>query len=153
MRTSQVILGQYARMWPREVFYRRIPKDKQRGAEKKNGRQPRLLFRTIDLLTKPGVYILYRDDVPYYVGQAKKLRGRLWKHACVPDSRYYNFWNFFSAFVVQDSRQRNEVERILIAAMPTANSAQPRIPRESLPAAVTKMIREIGVKHSNPDNL
>ena len=81
------------------------------------------MFRTIELLKKPGCHILYRDGVPYYIGQAKKLRGRLWQHACVPDSRYYNFWNHFSAFVVEDPDHRNEIEAILVAAMPTANSA------------------------------
>jgi hypothetical protein len=37
----------------------------------------------------------------------------------------YNFWTHFSAFVVEDVAHRNELEGILIAAMPTANSATP----------------------------
>src|SRR6266516_7659152 len=102
--SNDQIVGQYARMWPREVFYRIVPKEK--GNSKK-----RLLFRTIDLLAKPGVYVLYRDDVPYYIGQAQRLRSRLWAHACKPDGRYYNHWNFFSAFVIEDENQRNEIER------------------------------------------
>lgn len=72
MPTNQ-ILSQFARMWPREVFYRRIPKEKGKGAQRrgKSGVK-KLLFRDIELLTKPGVYVLYRDGgVPYYVGQAK----------------------------------------------------------------------------------
>jgi len=101
MATKNQILGQHARMWPREVFYRIIPKEKHRQP-KTGKRQQRLMFRTIELLKEPGVYVLYQDGVPYYIGQAKRLRGRLWRHACVPDSRYYNFWNHFSAFVVED---------------------------------------------------
>src|SRR5690348_2275021 len=97
----------YARMWPREIF--------DRG---------RSFVHTLDILEKPGVYVLYRDDIPYYVGQATKLRTRLWAHANVPGARYHNFWNFFSVFVADDARRRNEIEAILIAAMPTANSAK-----------------------------
>lgn len=148
------ILTQYARMWPREVFYRLAPTEVEKKTGKAKGkklkRTAKLLFRHIELLAKPGVYVLYRDGVPYYVGQAKKLRSRLWQHACSPDTRYFNFWNFFSAFVVEDAGDRNDVESILIAAMPTANSAKPRIKRESLPVGVRKMVREIGWNRANP---
>ena len=105
---------QYARMWPREIFD-----------------CDRRLAREIDILSRPGVYVLYRDDVPYYVGQASRLRTRLWQHANVPGSRYHNFWNFFSVFVPEDASRRDEIEAILIAAMPTANSAKPRLAREA----------------------
>ena len=149
MATKNQILGQHARMWPRDVFYRIIPKE-EHGQPKTGKRQQRLMFRTIELLKEPGVYVLYQDGVPYYIGQAKRLRGRLWRHACVPDSRYYNFWNHFSAFVVRDPDHRNEIEAILVAAMPTANSAKPRIQKESLPVGVRKMIREIGTTRANP---
>jgi hypothetical protein len=135
-------------MWPREVFYRFVEKEK--GMEKEGKKGSRLLFRQIPLLTKPGVYVLYRDTEPYYIGQAQKLRTRLNQHASMPGSRYYNFWNFFSAFVVEDQTHRNEIEAILIASMPTANSAKPRIMRESLPAGVRKMVREIERKKANP---
>ena len=149
MATKNQILGQYARMWPREVFYRIIPKEKH-GKSTTGKRPPRLMFRSIELLKESGVYVLYRDGIPYYIGQAKKLRGRLWQHACAPDSRYYNFWNHFSAFVVKEPNHRNEIEAILVAAMPTANSAKPRIQKESLPVGVRKMIREIGTTRANP---
>jgi len=135
-------------MWPREVFHRLAERKKRVQKGEKSG--PRLLFREIEPLKKPGVYVLYRDAVPYYVGQAQKLRLRLNPHACVPDSRYYNFWNFFSAFVVEDRNDRNEIEGILIASMPTANSAKPRIKKESLPAGVRRMVREIQRKRANP---
>ncbi len=150
MRSDEQILGQYARMWPRDVFYRLVPtttrKDKK---ERKSG--AKLLFRDIELLTKPGVYILYRDDVPHYIGKATKLRLRLREHACAKDSRYYNFWNYFSAFVVENPHHRNQIESILIAAMPTANSAKPRIKKESLPTGVRAMIHEIESKRANPN--
>ena len=127
---------QYARMWPREVFDVLIPVE---------GRQKQLLARAPELkfLANPGVYILYRDEVPYYVGQAKKLRGRLWQHANVPGARYYNFWNFFSAFVVADPKERDRLEGILIASMPTANGVKPRLPKEKLPAVVRDLMREL----------
>jgi len=67
-----------------------------------------------------------------------------------PEARYINFWNFFSAFVVSDPDQRNEVEGILISAMPTANSAQPKLPKEKLPHEVIKMVRKIRNDRANP---
>jgi hypothetical protein len=54
--------------------------------------------------------------------------------------------------VVEDSDARNEIEGILIASMPTANSARPRIKKESLPTGVRKMVREIERKQANPSH-
>jgi hypothetical protein len=131
----------YARMWPREMFDHLDPDGMRKSTT---------LAKSVDFLNQPGVYILYRDDVPYYVGKADRLRRRLWAHAMKPEARYYNFWNFFSAFVVADSDQRNEVEGILISAMPTANSAQPKLPKEKLPHEVIKMVRKIRNDRANP---
>jgi predicted GIY-YIG superfamily endonuclease len=101
------------------------------------------LARGFDILGKPGVYVLYREDVPYYVGQTTKLRKRLYAHAVMPDTRYFNFWNFFSVFVAEEKKHRDEIEAILIAAMPTANSAKPKLEKQNLPKEVCAMIREI----------
>ena len=122
------IVSAYAQMWPREVFDIREPKrHKFLGSIKK-------------LLSQPGVYVLYRDDHPYYVGKtARPLFDRIWNHANQPKDKYYNFWNFFSAFVVP-RRHIREVEGRLIAAMPTANSANPRIKRLDLPREVGRIL-------------
>jgi predicted GIY-YIG superfamily endonuclease len=119
-------------MWPREVIF-----DGTAGDGKK------MMARSLDILKKSGVYVLYRDDIPYYIGQAKRLQARLWQHAWNPNSRHYNFWNFFSVFVINESKHMNEVEAILIAAMPTANSARPRMEREKIPKEVVSRMREI----------
>ena len=142
----------YGRMWPREIFYRRV---EPQGHDLVFRRPTSLLFRTIDLLTKPGVYVLYRDDMPYYVGQANRLRSRLWKHACDADSRYFNHWNFFSFFVIEGDdkkarQKRAEVESILIAAMPTANGAKPLLKRKPFPKDVNRMVREMQSGRTNP---
>jgi hypothetical protein len=130
----------YARMWPREVFdYRTL-----------NGNRKQALAMSLEFLNKPGVYVLYRDDVPYYIGKAAKLRHRIQDHATKVGGRYYNHWNFFSAFVIENSRNRNEIEGILIAAMPTANSANPKLQREKLPDAVKDMVRMIRRHCANP---
>ncbi len=142
MRRKTQLITQYARMWPREVFDCHV----QEG----NRKRPLVKAKGLELLERPGVYVLYRSDIPYYVGQADKLRRRLWKHANRPGSRYYNFWNFFSAFVVEDGRHRNEVEGILIAAMPTANSAKPRLKTAKYPKPVVDLIRRIRQKRANP---
>jgi hypothetical protein len=97
-KRGSIVTG-YARMWPREVF--------GRGTLEKE---------ELKFLDGAGVYILYRDDRPHYIGQAKRLHGRLWSHAIQAESRYYHFWNFFSAFAVADQKRRDELEGILIAA-------------------------------------
>jgi len=140
MATKTALVTSYARMWPREVFDRLVSV---------KGRQ-RMLARTLDILKKPGVYILYRDGVPYYIGKATKMRSRLWQHAWNPKRRHYNLWNFFSFFVIEDPDQRDEIEGILIAAMPTANSARPKLPPEQLGKEITKMLREIRRSQANP---
>jgi len=125
------IVSQCAQMWPREVF------------DIKEGN--RLLTNVRDLLAEPGVYVLYRDDHPYYIGKtAGILFNRIWAHANRPKDKYYNFWNFFSAFVVPEQEHIGEVEGLLIAAMPlTANSANPRIKRIHLPNNVGKILRKL----------
>jgi hypothetical protein len=129
-------------MWPREIF--------DHVSEAESG-PSKPLARSLEFLNRPGVYILYRDDLPYYIGKATKLRQRLWLHATKPQARYYNFWNFFSAFVVPEGPRRNEIEGILIAAMPTANSAQPRLPREKFPTDVIAMVRKLRRDRANPE--
>ena len=94
--------------------------------------------------------MLYRDDVPYYIGKATRLRQRLWMHATKPPMRYYNFWNFFSAFVVPEAARRNEIEGILIAAMPTANTAQPGLPKEKFPVEIIAMVRRLRKDRATP---
>ncbi|MDP9162078.1 MAG: GIY-YIG nuclease family protein [Acidobacteriota bacterium] len=150
MKPNDVQL-EFARMWPRDVFYRRgeVKANTNSRARLKTKSALRLLFRSIDLLSKGGVYILYRDDVPYYVGQATRLRTRLWSHACNPDARHFNHWNFFSAFVINSRAERNYIESILIAAMPTANGMKP-LKRQPLPSEVVKMIRQIHFEKANP---
>lgn len=95
-------------------------------------------------LAGPGVYVLYRDEKPYYVGKAStRLFGRLYSHARNANGRYFNFWNMFSAFVVPRADLLPQIEGILIASMPTANSAKPRIARLRFPASYAKSIREM----------
>ena len=64
----------YARMWPREVFYRRLPKPEADSRARRKIRRlaTQWLYKTMDLLAQPGVYVLYLDGVPYYVGQTDR---------------------------------------------------------------------------------
>src|SRR5260370_42409025 len=101
---------QFFRMWPRALFHM---KDGKAFIEKH--------------LLSPGVYVLYRNDEPYYIGKTSKpLFKRLKQHALKPNTRYYNFWNYFSAFEIDNESERDKIETILISAMPTANNAHPR---------------------------
>jgi hypothetical protein len=124
----KIPIEEFVNMWPRELF------------DCKDGKE--LLVRRNNLLKKPGVYVLYRNDVPYYVGKAKNLRGRLRSHANQPTAKHYKFWNYFSAFVVKDAATQSQLEGILIAAMPTANGAKPRIKKAKLPANVRRLLHE-----------
>jgi hypothetical protein len=116
-------------MWPREIF------------DLISGQKDQALAQVKELLDHPGVYVLYRDDQPYYIGRANHLFRRLWRHAMNPRARVFNFWNHFSVYVVSDRRYLEEVEGILITATPNANRAYPRLRRLSLPPAVWKPLR------------
>ena len=65
MAKKNAVVEQYARMWPREVFDCLVPNDDGNGRDV-------ILGKGLDLVNQPGVYVLYRDDIPYYIGQAKK---------------------------------------------------------------------------------
>ena len=129
-RRSHAIVDGYTRTWPRRVF-----DIKEQG---------RLADDVREALREPGVYVLYRDDHPYYVGKTSRpLFNRIWAHANRPQDRYSNFWNFFSAFAIATKKHRDEVEGILIAAMPTtANSSNPRFHRIKLPNRVGRLLRK-----------
>jgi hypothetical protein len=102
----------------------------------------KLLKATLD---RPGVYVLYRGDEPYYIGKSSRpLIKRLGVHALKPNGRRYNFWDYFSAFTIDDGTHRDEVEAILISAMPSAaNSSKPKIPRMPLDRTGAKLLNEI----------
>jgi hypothetical protein len=141
--SSELIVSGYARMWPRQVFGKFPP---AKGAA---GRRKKMMAKSLEFLQGPGVYVLYRDDMPYYIGQAGKLRHRLWGHALNAESRYFHFWNFFSAFAVANPKHRDELEGVLIAAMPTANSAKPKLQRERMPPEVRELLlRQINLSRA-----
>jgi hypothetical protein len=104
----------------------------------------KLLINRLKLLREPGVYVLYRDGQPYYVGKTtQSLFSRIHSHTNKSTDTYYHFWNFFSAFAVPTKSNINEVERILITALPTANAANPRIKQIALPGEAVKRLRNI----------
>ena len=115
----------YARMWPREIFDNKAT-----------------VANSIEFLDNPGVYVLYNGDRPHYIGQTDSLFRRLREHAN-PRARFYHFWNLFSAFAVDDGKVRDELEAILIAAMPTANSAKPKLNKLRLPPEVANLMRRM----------
>jgi GIY-YIG catalytic domain. len=105
-----------------------------------------------ECLRQPGVYVLFREDEPYYVGKtSKKLFNRIKAHAANTRDRYYHFWNYFSAYVVPNSTHRDEVEGVLIASMPTANSASPKIKKIHLPQNVVKRMKQMREKSAAYD--
>jgi hypothetical protein len=128
-RKDAAIVEGYAHMWPREVF------DAKGEAH--------IIANGLEFLARPGVYVLYKDEQPFYIGKAGRLRKRLRTHAIDPKDRYYHLWNFFSAFAIPERRYQGEIEGILIAAMPTANSASPKLPKERLPKVIRDLFRNM----------
>ncbi len=118
---------QFFRMWPRALFHN---KDGKAFID--------------EHLNSAGVYILYRNDRPYYIGQTGgPLNKRLENHALKPNARLYNFWNYFSAFQISNPASRNEIEAILISAMPTANSSHPKFLKKKLDRKISKLLNDI----------
>ncbi|HEY8224237.1 MAG TPA: hypothetical protein VIG25_03090 [Pyrinomonadaceae bacterium] len=74
--------------------------------------------------------------------------GRISQHATRPTNRLYPFWNYFSVFVIDDPKLRSEVEAILIAAMPTVNNANPKLPTKAMPKGVQVLLRELRTKRA-----
>jgi hypothetical protein len=129
------IVSKFIRMLPRAIFD--TPEiEGQKGS----------VASKIEELKGPGVYILYRDDVPFYVGKTEgKLFNRLWQHANgVSTTRSY-FWNYFSAFIVKNPRSIAEVEAILISAMPSVitNAARPRLEKMRKGKSIIKLLRKM----------
>jgi hypothetical protein len=124
---AQINPEHFFRMWPRALFH------------SKKGKS------YLDIhLNSPGVYVLYREDQPYYIGKtSKRLVKRLAQHALRPNARRYHFWNYFSAFQIGDEEQRDKIEAILIAAMPTANSSRPKLPRKKLDRSIAGLLNDI----------
>jgi hypothetical protein len=131
------LVKQFIRMWPRAIFHTRAMDD-SKG----------FIADGIPELRKPGVYILYRNGVPFYVGQAKNLRTRLKQHANGVISLKTHFWNHFSAFLVDDSARMKEVEAILISAMPPGimNSSKPTLHKVPMNKLTVHLIRELRAK-------
>ena len=127
-------------MWPREICDMR----------EKDGK--RLFIKDAVGWRVPGVYVLYRDEHPYYIGKSKKVGPRIWEHANRPLDPYYNFWNMFSAFLVEEM-YLDAFEGMLIAAMPTGNSAVPRIPKIAIPRGIVDQLKRIRQHQAHPVTL
>lgn len=132
-KTGKLVTG-YVKMWPRSLFS--IHKGKKLMVNVPE------LSKKLEILGKSGVYVLYRDEHPYYVGQASgRLFSRLHDHANKSTDTYFNFLNSFSAFAVHKDHL-DEVEAILIAAMPTANSTKPKFIPLPLQKEIVKIFAE-----------
>lgn len=127
----------FLQMWPREVFYLCM-----------DGYKKRLASKQIECLSRPGIYVLYRDDEPYYIGRATRLHHRLHSHASKLTGKRYAMWNYFSAYAFKPGtknlkKRMAEMEGILIAMMPTAdNDSSPRWEREQVPQNLREHLKE-----------
>jgi hypothetical protein len=129
------IVSKFIQMLPRAIFH-----------EPEIAGQKGSIASKIKELEGPGVYILYRDDVPFYVGKTEgKLFDRLWQHANGVSVRRSYFWNYFSAFIVKEPSHIAEIEAILISAMPAviANAARPRLEKMRKGKSTIKLMRKM----------
>jgi hypothetical protein len=78
-----------------------------------------------------------------FPGGSQRTFLRIWSHANRPKDRYYNFWNYFSAFEVPNTKHLDEIEGVLIASMPTENAAVRRIRRIHIPTTIAKKIHSL----------
>lgn len=129
MKTDKTMIKAYIRMWPREVYN---IKDGNKHLE--SVRQ--------ELRQKPGIYILYQNGQPYYVGQAKNLWYRIRNHAINQNAKHYHLWTHFSAFILADTHHINELEGLIIAAFGSgiANNSRRRTKRILLPKDAVKRL-------------
>ena len=116
--------SKFIRMWPRSVFeglYLSQKTRKQKHDYQKHKKH-------LDLLDRPGVYVLYDNERhARYVGRSISGGGgvgeRILTHVA-PNARYARDWTRFSVFFVDDPQLRKAIESILITAIPTLDNAQ-----------------------------
>lgn len=58
-----------------------------------------------------GIYVLYKDGVPHYVGKAANLPSRIRAHL---KDRLQRKWDTFSLYVVRGDRYMKDVESLLL---------------------------------------
>jgi hypothetical protein len=58
-----------------------------------------------------GIYVLYKDGIPHYVGKASKLSWRIRHHQ---RDRLKGKWDSFSLYVVRGDRYVKDVESLLL---------------------------------------
>ena len=58
-----------------------------------------------------GVYVLYKNNVPHYVGKASSLASRVRHHL---KDRLKGEWDAFSVYVVRGDRHVKDVESLLL---------------------------------------
>jgi hypothetical protein len=58
-----------------------------------------------------GIYVLYKDGVPHYVGKASNLSWRIRAHV---NDRLKRKWDTFSLYVVHGDRYMKDVESLLL---------------------------------------
>lgn len=130
--SSVSIVKEFCRLWPREVFYM------------KKGNKYHVSLK--EQLNKSGVYILYREDKPHYIGKGMGQKGvfaRIKSHATKPDNKRFNFWTHFSAYIV-DKKYVDAVESILINAIPlAANDVKPRHEKIKIPKDIKAAILDL----------
>lgn len=129
MKSAKTMIKSYVRMWPREIY---TIKDRNKPLDSVRK----------ELRQKPGIYILYQNGQPYYVGQAKNLWNRIRNHAMNQNAKHYHLWTHFSAFILSDTQHINELEGLIIPAFGSgiANNSRRRMKRILLPKDAAKRL-------------
>jgi len=71
---------------------------------------------------RPGIYALYKNNALYYVGLARRLKGRVKSHL---RDRHAGKWNSFSMYFIRSERHLRDLESLAIRiAYPKGNKAR-----------------------------
>jgi hypothetical protein len=83
-------------------------------------------FRDV-LGRKRGLYVLYKDESPFYIGLAASIRGRLADHL---KDHLRGKWDRFSFFEIKKKKYLKDIESLLIrGANPPGNRVKPDFAR------------------------
>lgn len=75
-----------------------------------------------------GIYALYKNNKPYYIGLAKNLNGRILSH--LERDRHVGKWDKFSIYIIKRVKYLKDLETLLLrVSKPKGNKLKGGIPK------------------------
>lgn len=90
-----------------------------------------------------GIYALYRDDKPYYIGLTTNLFGRVNRHL---RDRHKGKWDHFLIFRIKKVDYLKDIETLITQLMPwPGNRVRGKVPRDG---ELNRILRQILIEHT-----